>query len=311
MPAQTSIGIIGTGAVGSSVATSILHGGVAQELLLFDEKTERAKGEAMDLAHGAPFYPAATVRSAHVDDLRATDAVVIAAGRGGGPEESRLDLLRDNAGILRELAEQFRGYEGIVIVVTNPVDVLTHVFQTACGLPPERVIGTGTMLDTARLRQVLGRELALDPRSIHAQVVGEHGDSEVFLWSSAQVGGTLLRKWPGWSEKQEQSVAEEVRTAAYEIVQRKGATNHAIGVVTATLLKWITRGERRVLTVSRVQAGALGIHDLAISLPTIVGADGATEVIEPELTDAERAAVQQSEGVLRDALASVTEAAPA
>lgn len=306
MAAKVSIGIIGTGSVGSSVAISVLHAGIAQELLLFDQRGEVAEGEAMDLAHGAPFYPAATVRSAGLEEMRDTDAVVIAAGRGGGPEESRLDLLRDNADILRDLARQFRGYRGIVVVVTNPVDVLTHVFQATSDLPPERVVGTGTMLDTARLRQVLGRELMLDPRSIHAQVVGEHGDSEVVLWSSAQVGGTPLRQWSGWTEQREGSVAGKVRAAAYEIVQRKGATNHAIGLVAATLLKWVLRGERRVLTVSRVQSGALGIRDVALSLPTVVGADGATEVIEPDLADAERTALEHSAAVLREAFGSVS-----
>jgi L-lactate dehydrogenase len=305
MAARVSIGIIGTGWVGASVAISTLHGGVAQELLLSDRRGELAEGEAMDLAHAAPFYPAATVRSVGVEEMRGTDAVVIAAGRGGGPGESRLDLLRDNAAILRDLAGHFRGYAGTIVVVTNPVDVLTHVVQAASGLPPERVIGTGTMLDTARLRQVLGRELSVDPHSIHAHVVGEHGDSEVVVWSGARVGGTALRQWPGWSAEREEEAAREVRTAAYEIIKRKGATNHAIGLVTATLLKTLMRGERRVLTVSRVQTGAAGVRDVALSLPTIVGADGATEVLEPELAEEEHAALHHSADVLRKALASI------
>src|SRR5690606_3849766 len=140
---------------------------------LYDRRTDVAEGEAMDLAHGSSFYPAASVRSvSSPEEMRDTRAVVIAAGRGGSAEESRLDLLRDNAGIARDLAESFVDYSGIVVIVSNPVDVLTYEFQRASGLPPERVIGTGTMLDTARLRQVLGRELDMDPRSVHAQVVG-------------------------------------------------------------------------------------------------------------------------------------------
>lgn len=304
------MGIIGIGAVGASVAVSTLRTGAAQELLLHDVREERAEGEAMDLAHGAPFYPAATVRAATPEEMRDTDAVVVAAGRGGGPDESRLELLRDNASILRDLAARFRHYRGVVVVVSNPVDVLTHVFQRASGLPPERVLGTGTMLDTARLRQVLGRELRLDPRSVHAQVVGEHGDSEVVLWSSAHVGGTPLRRWPGWSEAREPDVEREVRTAAYEIVRRKGATNHAIGLVTATLLQWILRGDRRVLTVSRVQPASMGLGDVALSLPTVVGAGGATEVVEPELTAGEREALERSAAILRDAIGSVSAEEP-
>src|SRR5690606_1936049 len=163
----------------------------------------------------------------------------------------------------------------------------------------------GTMLDTARLRHAVGRELALDPRSIHAQVVGEHGDSEVVLWSSAQIGGFSLERWSGWSASKAESIAREVRTAAYEIIRRKGATNHAIGLVTASLLGTIARGERRVLLVSRVQEGACGVRDVALSLPSVVGADGAAEVIEPEMSDAEHDALLRSAEILTKARAEI------
>lgn len=302
---KASVGIIGTGWVGSSVAISVLHSGIANELLLSDVRTEVAEGEAMDLAHGASFYPAAGVRVATPAEMRLTDAIVVAAGRGGRSNESRLDLLRDNAATLRDLGRSLRGYTGLLIVVTNPVDVLTYVMVESSELPPERVIGTGTMLDTARLRHMLAEELRLDPRSIHAQVVGEHGDSEVVLWSSAHVGGTVLREWPGWMTAREPEIADRVRTAAYEIIRRKGATNHAIGLVTAALLRWILRGERRVLTVSRVQTGALGLRDVALSLPTVVGADGATEVVVPQMDAAERGAFEHSADVLRKALSAL------
>ena len=300
-----SVGVIGTGWVGASVAISTLHAGFASELLLADARHEVAEGEAMDLGHGAAFYTTATVRAVSTDEMLDTDALVVAAGRGGKPGESRLDLLRDNARILRELGGKLRGYRGLVVVVTNPVDVLTHVLAESSGLPPERVMGTGTMLDTARLRQVLGEELRVDPHSVHAQVVGEHGDSEVVLWSSAHVGGTPLREWPGWSPEREQPIATEVRTAAYEIIKRKGATNHAIGLTTAALLRSALRGERRVLTVSRVQTGALGLRDVALSLPTVVDVGGAVDVIAPRMDDAERSGLDRSADVLRKAIASL------
>jgi L-lactate dehydrogenase len=299
------VGVVGTGWVGASVAISTLHGGFASELLLADVRHEVAEGEAMDLAQGASFYTTASVRAVPVDDMLDTDALVVAAGRGGKPNESRLDLLRDNARILRELGTKLRGYRGLVVVVTNPVDVLTYVVAESSGLPPERVIGTGTMLDTARLRQVLGQELRVDPHSVHAQVVGEHGDSEVVLWSSAHVGGTPLREWAGWSAAREQPIATEVRTAAYEIIKRKGATNHAIGLTTAALLRSALRGERRVLTVSRVQTGALGLRDVALSLPTVVDVDGAVDVIPVKLDDAEREGLDRTAGVLRNAINSL------
>jgi L-lactate dehydrogenase len=302
---QLSVGILGTGWVGTSVAISVLHAGFASELVLCDMRAEVAEGEAMDLAHGAAFYPPATVRAGDMDDLVKTDALVIAAGRGGKPNESRLDLLRDNAAMLASVGEQLRGYRGLVVVVTNPVDVLTLVVARSSGLPLERVLGTGTMLDTARLRQVIGQELDIAAQSVHAHVVGEHGDSEVVLWSSAQVGGLPLRHWPGWRREREQPVADQVRRAAYEIIRRKGATNHAIGLVTAALLRGAMRGERRVQTVSRVQAGALGLHDVALSLPTIVDAGGAVQVVPPELSPDEREGVERSAEVLRQALRSI------
>jgi L-lactate dehydrogenase len=183
--------------------------------------------------------------------------------------------------------------------------VLTFVAAKASGLPPSRVLGTGTMLDTARLRQILGQELQLEPRSIHAQVIGEHGDSEVALWSGVRLGGTPLSAWPGWSREREPQIAERVRRAAYEIIARKGATNHAIGLVTAALLKGLLRGERRILTLSRVQEGALGVRDVAISLPCVVDQFGATSVVEPEMSDAERAAFANSVSVLAASQASL------
>ncbi|MEM7433580.1 MAG: L-lactate dehydrogenase [Myxococcota bacterium] len=299
------IGIIGMGWVGASVASSILHAGVATELLLHDVRSALAEGEAMDLRHGAAFHPSATVQATSIEEMQDADAVVIAAGKGGGPSDSRLDLLRTNAAIIGAIASQLASLRGMLVVVTNPVDLMTQVAAEASGLPLERVIGTGTMLDTARLRQALGRRLDVDARSIHAQVVGEHGDSEVVLWSLARVGGNPVRSWPGWTAEDESAIAREVRTAAYEIIARKGATNHAIGVVTSTLLRWALRGTRRVLTVCRVQEGAMGIRDLAISLPTIVGKDGAVEVLEPEVDESEREALARSAETLRRARASL------
>ncbi len=298
---KRQVAIIGTGWVGASVAISTLHSGVVDELLLHDARGEVAEGEAMDLAHGATFYPQAKVRTASVEEMAGADVVVVAAGRGGKPGESRLNLLRDNAAVTRDLGSRLRGCRGTIAMVANPVDVLTKVMTAASGLPPARVLGTGTMLDTARLRQVVARELRVDPHSVHGHVVGEHGDSEVVLWSAARVGGLALSRWPGWNASRQPAVADEVRRAAYEIIKRKGATNHAIGLVTAHLVKSLLRDERQVLTVSRVQLGAAGLHDVALSLPAVVGADGAAEVLELEMTTPEREALEHSATVLRSA----------
>lgn len=303
MKAAARIGIIGTGWVGSSVAISTLHGGVAGEVLLHDVRGELAQAEAMDLSHGSSFYPSARVRQARLEEMLDADAVVIAAGRPGKPGQSRLDLLRDNASLIGDLARRFSAYRGLVILVTNPVDVLTYAFQRASALPPERILGTGTLLDTARLRQIVGRELGVDARSVHAQVVGEHGDSEVVLWSSATVGGIRLRDWPGWQASRERALGEEVRNAAYEIIRRKGATNHAIGLVAAALLRWALRGEQRVVTVSRVQPESSGLGEVALSLPCLVGEGGAQKVLTPAMDAEERRGLERSAGVLRKAIA--------
>ena len=300
-----TVGIVGTGWVGASVAISTLHAGVADTLLLADANTALAEGEAMDLAQGAAFRPSCTVQVADLEAMRSAQAVVVAAGRGGRPGESRLALLRDNARIVAEIGAQLAGFAGTIVMVTNPVDVLVRAMVEASGLPPARVLGTGTMLDTARLRQMLGARLGLAPGSMHAQVVGEHGDSEVVLWSGARAGGVPLRDWPGWTAEDEARLAHDVRVAAYEIIRRKGATNHAIGLVTASLLRALLRDERRVLDVSRVQDGALGLRGVALSLPTVVGRDGGTQVLEPALDAAERAALARSAQVLRDAWATL------
>lgn len=302
---QRRVAIIGTGWVGASIAISTLHSGVADEILLNDVRPQVAEGEAMDLAHGASFYPSASVRAATVEEMADADVVVVTAGRGGRPGESRLDLLRENAAVVRDLGDKLRGSRGTIVMVSNPVDVLTRLMTEVSGLPPARVVGTGTTLDTARLKHVVGNAAGVDPHSVHAHVVGEHGDSEVVLWSAARAGGVRLRDWAGWDQAREPILAEEVRRAAYEIIRRKGATNHAIGLVTADLLRCLLRDERRVLTVSRVQEGALGLRDVALSLPTVVGAQGAAQVLEPEMSADERDRLQHSADVLRRAATEI------
>jgi L-lactate dehydrogenase len=299
------VGIIGTGWVGSSVAMAVLQTGAAEELWLHDIRADIAEGEAMDLAHGAAFYPRCAVHAVPLEAMCSADVVVVAAGRGGKPGESRLDLLRDNARLVADIGRLLAGFAGTVVLVSNPVDVLTQVMARASGLPLPRVLGTGTMLDTARLRQALGQELQVSTASIHAQVIGEHGDSELVLWSGAQVGGVPLRQWPGWSAATEERLACSVRQAAFEVIKRKGATNHAIGLVTARLVECLLDDQHRILTVSRVQQGHCGIHDLALSLPALVGRDGATLVLEPAMEASEQEALHASAKVLRAALDSL------
>ena len=303
---KTSIGIIGMGWVGASVASSILHKDICKELLLNDLREGLAEGEAMDFNHGSSFYPTANIRAAEIEEMINCKAIVVTAGRGGNPGETRLELLKDNIGIAKDIASRLHGYKGTLIVVSNPVDVLTYFYQKFSGLPAGRVIGTGTMLDTARLRSIIGEKLNLDPRSVHAQVIGEHGDSEVVLWSSATIGGESLRNWDGWKPDYEAPTAEEVRKAAQEIIRRKGATNHAIGLVTATLLKWILRGERRVITLSSTLEGTFGLQDVALSLPCLVSEKGIEKVMEITLSENEKNKFMLSADVIKKAISETS-----
>ena len=305
------IGVIGLGWVGASVAVSTLHRGIARELWLNDVREGLAEAEAADLAHGASFYPRCDVRAATVEQMaQHCDAIVIAAGKGALPGRSRLDALSITATIARQVGTALRGTQAVVVVVTNPVDVMTQLVAESSGLPTERVLGTGTMLDTARLRHELSARIGIDQRSIHANVLGEPGDSQVVAWSSASAGGRPLRDWPGLPPADEPAIAESVRRAAYRIIDKKGATNHAIGLVTASLLQSLLRDEHRLLTVSCLHRGGdaahlLGDEPVALSLPMVVGRSGAVRLVMPPLDAAERAALRRSADCLRAARASV------
>ena len=302
---KNSIGIIGMGWVGASVAISILQRGICKELLLNDVKSEIAEGEAMDLNHGSSFFPTASVRASSIPEMKDCGAVVVTAGKGGKPGQSRLDLLNDNLHIAKAISEELEGFNGLLIIVANPVDVLTYYYQKFTGLPANQVIGTGTLLDTARLKDIIGDKLNIDPQSVHAQVVGEHGDSSVVLWSRAMIGNTPIRDWHGWKAEYEEEIADQVRRAAGEIIKRKGATNHAIGLVTAALLKWLLRGDRRIVTLSKVLENEGGYSDVAISLPMLIGDSGIERVLSENPNEKEKSDLDHSVEVIKRAISSV------
>lgn len=301
----SSVGIIGMGWVGSSVAISLLHSGICEALLLHDIREEIAEGEVMDLNHGSPFLPSTHIACATIAEMLHCDAIVITAGRGGRPGETRLQLVEENVMVAHDISQKLKGYKGLLIIVANPVDVLTYYYQYFTQIPAEKIIGTGTLLDTARLRHKLGMELQLDPKNIAAQVIGEHGDSEVVLWSSATIAGIPIANWLQWQPDKASSIAESVRVAAYEIIKRKGATNHAIGLVTSQLLKWLLRGERRVACVSSVQSQNLFQERVALSLPTLISHTGVEQVIWPEMSNSEEKALRHSAKVLRKVIEQV------
>jgi L-lactate dehydrogenase len=279
--------------------------------VLVDKDPRRAEGEAMDLMHGQALVGRATVRAGSYEDLAGAQVVLIAAGVGQHPGETRLDLFNRNAEVFREIAAQLDRHapDAILLIATNPVDVLTYVMQELSARPHQRVIGTGTLLDTARFRALLGEHYGVDPRSVHAYILGEHGDSEVPIWSNASIGGlpilgnTILGK--PFDRPALDALFENVRRAAYQIIDRKGYTNLAIGAVLAHLVEAILGDQKSVLPVSVRLRGEHGLEGVCLSLPCVVGIDGVESRVLPDLDAEEIAALGRSAKVLRDTLAGL------
>lgn len=307
------VGLIGTGMVGSSFAYALMQRSIATELVLVDADHERAMGEAMDLNHGLPFVRPVSIRAGDYSDLAGADLVVMTAGANQRPGQTRLDLLQRNAQICREIVPQVFKHnpDGILVIASNPVDILTQIAADVAGVPWGRVIGSGTILDTARFRYLLGSHFEVDARSVHAYIIAEHGDTAVPVWSLANIAGVRLQDFRtpsgrGWDQAAMEQIFEQTRNAAYEIIKRKHATYYAIGLGLLTLVEAILRNQRTVLTVSTPVQGNYGVNGIALSLPTIVGRQGAIEVLDLELSEAEQAGFQASAQTLRDKLAQVS-----
>jgi L-lactate dehydrogenase len=299
--------------VGASFAYALMQRGLANELVIVDADTARAEGEAMDLNHGLPFVRPMQISSGDYPDLAGAAVVVVAAGANQKPGETRLDLLQRNGTIIRAIIPQIVRHapDAIIVLATNPVDVLTHIAVQVAGLPPGRVFGSGTILDTARFRYLLGEHYKVDPRSVHAYIVGEHGDSELALWSLANIAGVRLREFVGlggrgYDQAAMDSIFAQTRDAAYEIIKRKRATYYAIGLGLLTIVEAVLRDQRTVLTVSTPMAGQYGVRDISISLPTIVGRGGAEEVLNLVIAPEEEQAFRHSAQVLHDRLSQLT-----
>ena len=301
--------VIGCGFVGSSIAFSLIQRGLFSQLVLIDANRDKAEGEAMDLSHGLPYIAAMDVRAGTYDDLSDCALIVVTAGANQKPGQTRLELIGQNVAILNSIIPQItaRPFEGILLIVSNPVDVLTYAAFRISGYPAHRVMGSGTVLDSARLRYLLGEHLKVDSRSIHAVIVGEHGDSELAVWSGANVSGVPLddfcamRGHTGHREA-EQRIYEEVRDSAYEIIRRKGATYYGIAMAVARIAECIMKDERAILPVSVVLGGQYGLRDLALSIPSIVGRRGVEQILEIPLAEEEREALHASAGQLREVI---------
>ncbi len=306
--------LIGTGLVGSSYAFAMLNQGVAEELVLIDLNKEKAEGDVMDLNHGISFAPSVTkIWFGDYTDCRDADIVVICAGANQKPGETRLDLLDKNTRIFKGIVEQIMasGFNGIIIVATNPVDVLSYATWKFSGLPKERVIGSGTILDTARFRYLLGEYFNIDARNVHAYIIGEHGDTELPLWSHADFAGRSISDWVKTSDSYRQEDLDEifmnVRDAAYHIIERKGATYYGIAMGLARLTKAILQNENSVLTVSAYLDGEYGHEGLYIGVPAIVNRSGVRGIIELALSEEERKQFAHSVGVIKKSNEKVDE----
>lgn len=303
---RTTVAVVGVGAVGSTTAFSLMTRGVASELVLVDVDEARATGEMMDLSHGAYFTPPVDIRTGGYEDCHDADVVVVTAGASQQDGESRLELLERNVEIFEEMIPQItEGVDDdtILLVVTNPVDVLSYVTYDLADLPREQVIGSGTVLDTSRFRHVLSELCDVDPQNVHGYVVGEHGDSEVPLWSSTNVAGVPIGEFVAQQggtldAEAKADLTEQVRNAAYEIIERKGMTNYAIALAATEIVEAVLRDEHSVLPVSTLATGQYGIDDVYLSLPCVLDRGGIREVVEPVLSDEEREGLQASAAVL-------------
>ncbi|WP_322820917.1 L-lactate dehydrogenase [Chloroflexus sp.] len=306
------VGLVGTGMVGTSFAYALMQRSLASELVLIDIDHARAEGEAMDLNHGLPFVRPMRIYAGTYADLAGADLIVIAAGANQRPGETRLDLLNRNVAIFREIIPPILAAndDGIIVVATNPVDILTTIGAQIAGPAANRVIGSGTILDTARFRYLLGQHYGVDPRSVHAYIVGEHGDSELALWSLANIAGVRLVDFvgangQGYNQAALDAILEQTRNAAYEIIKRKRATYYAIGLGLLSIAEAVLRDQHTVMTISSLMNGQYGVSGIAISLPTIVGRDGAEEVLNLPLSEQEIALFQRSAGILKEHLSHV------
>jgi len=304
--------LIGTGAVGCSYAYSLINQGVTEELVLIDVNQKRAEGEAMDLNHGMPFAPAPTkVWAGNYADCGDADLIVITAGLPQKPGETRLDLLAKNTAIFKTIVKEITasGFNGIYLIATNPVDILTYVVWKESGLPKERVIGSGTTLDSARFRYMLGDYFNVDTRNIHAAIIGEHGDTELPVWSSTTIGlenvETLLKKNEKYTQQDLDDIFVNVRDAAYHIIERKGATYYGIGMSLVRITKAILGNENSILPVSAYLDGEYGEKDVYIGVPAIINRQGIREVIELNLNEKEKEQFKHSVTVLKETMSSV------
>lgn len=299
--------IVGTGFVGSTTAYTIMLGGLFSEIVIIDINKDKAEGDALDIAHGVALRKPVNVFAGDYTECKNADIVVITAGVNQAPGESRLDLLKKNASIIKSITENIMKYapdDVILLTVTNPVDILTYISYKVSGLPKNQVLGSGTVLDTSRLKYLISRKTGIDARNCHTYIIGEHGDSEVAAWSITNIGGMSMQEFCAATGKCSQDelkeMYENVKNSAYEIIEKKGATFYGIAVAVARIVECIAGDENSILTVSSVFDGQYGISDVALSVPTKVGGTGIEKVLEVPFSKEEMKGLNNSAYTLRE-----------
>lgn len=304
---QRKVAVIGCGFVGSATAFALMESGLFSEMVLIDADKNRAEGEAMDISHGLPFVRPMKIYAGEYDDIVDAAIIIVTAGANQKPDETRLDLVHKNVSIYKSIIPEIasRGCEGILLIVSNPVDILTYVAWKLSGFPRNRVLGSGTVLDTARLKYNLGEHLGVDSRSVHAFIIGEHGDSELAVWSSATVSGVPIHKFCEMRghynhDEAAERIHEAVKNSAYEIIEKKRATYFGVAMAVRRICECLVRDEKSILPVSNLMQGEFGISDIALSVPAVVGADGVENIVPVSLNEEELEKLQASAATLKE-----------
>lgn len=312
-PSRRKVTVVGAGSVGATYCYALAQSGLANEIVLYDRNEDLMRGQVLDLVHGQPFFPTVIIRNGTLDDYADSSIVVIAAGSAQKPGETRLQLLKKNAEITGAIAEEVarQNCPGVILVVSNPVDVLTWVALKRSGWDRSRVIGSGTVLDSSRFRHLLGTHCGIDVHNVHAYILGEHGDSEFAAWSMTHVAGMNIEKFcpfckgcNDWAIERE-NIEKQVRESAYHIINYKGSTHYAIGLALVRITAAILRNQHSVLTVSTYLQGEFGLDDVCLSVPCVVTDSGVLKILENPLPDREHELLSKSANVLKDAISSL------
>lgn len=306
------IAVIGAGFVGSTVTYTLMTSGLASEIVLIDINKNKADGDIMDMNHGMQFLRPVKMISGEYKDCADADIIIITAGANQKPGETRIDLLNKNAAVFRSIIGEIKKYntDAIIIVVTNPVDILTYVTLKLSGFPSNRVIGSGTVLDTARFRYLLGQHVGIDPRNVHAYIIGEHGDTEVAAWSLTNIAGISMENYCNKCNKCDGQLSKfdiynNVKNAAYEIIEKKGATYYAVALAVKRIVEAIVRDENSILTVSSLINGNYGVNGVCLSLPTIVNRKGINSVLDLPLSEKEADLFRSSAESMRHSIEAI------